>query len=106
MTILETSVQELATLKELDADFVLLDVRETWEHELSNLDGLLIPLGELPLRLSELNPNMKIIVHCLSGGRSARATAYLQDKGFSNVSNLRGGLKAWVMEINPEQPLY
>jgi adenylyltransferase/sulfurtransferase len=99
MTIHEITVQELQALKASKADFFLLDVRDPWEHEEENLGGHLIPLNELPNRLSELNPDHYIVVHCQMGGRSSRATAFLMDKGFKNVHNLRGGLKAWLSEI-------
>lgn len=106
MTIPEISVQELQALKESGANFYLLDVRETWEHEASNLGGHLIPLTELPNKLNELDKDQQIVVHCLAGGRSSRAVGFLLQEGFKNVSNLRGGLTAWVREIDPNQPLY
>ncbi len=101
MTIHETSVQELQALKESGADFFLLDVRDQWEFDECNIDGHLIPFKELPQRLHELNPAQQIIVHCQMGGRSSRAVAFLQEQGFKHVSNLRGGIKAWVNEIDP-----
>jgi rhodanese-related sulfurtransferase len=106
MNIKQTSVKELQALKESGADFILLDVREPWEYEIANLDGKLIPLSELPLRHSELDTNKQIIVHCLAGGRSARAVAFLQQQGFNHISNLEGGLKAWIAEIDPKLPQY
>lgn len=100
----EITVQELAELKEAKADFMILDVRDQWEYQERNLGGHLIPLKELPNRLAELNPEQQIIVHCQMGGRSSRATAYLLEHGFKNVSNLRGGIKAWAREIDPSMP--
>ena len=101
----EISVQELQALKESQADFFLLDVRDPEEYAVCNLQGHLIPSRELPERLNELNPQQQIIVHCLSGGRSSRAVAFLLEQGFTNVSNLRGGIKAWAREIDPTMPL-
>ena len=105
MMIHEVSVQELQALKDSQADFFLLDVREPAEFETANLDGHLIPLSELPHRLNELNREQHIVVHCQGGGRSSRAVAFLQEQGFKQVSNLRGGLRAWAREIDPTMPL-
>jgi rhodanese-related sulfurtransferase len=99
MNIPEITVQELQALRDSNADFFLLDVRDKWEHDAENLGGHLIPLTELPERLQELNPNQSIIVHCQMGGRSSRAVAFLLENGFSDVKNLRGGIKAWIHEI-------
>jgi rhodanese-related sulfurtransferase len=106
MSIQEVSVQELQALKESGADVFILDVRDPWENEICNLDGHLIPLRELPDRLDELNPDQQIVVHCQMGGRSSRAVEYLMGKGFKNVSNLRGGIKAWATEIDPKMKMY
>ncbi len=97
---------ELKAKIDSNADFVLLDVREEHEFEFCNLNGKLIPLGQLPERLGELDKDAEIIVHCKMGGRSAQATHFLRDQGFSNVSNLRGGITAWSHEIDPEVPTY
>jgi rhodanese-related sulfurtransferase len=97
----EISVQELQALRDADADFMILDVRDPWEFEERNLGGHLIPIKELPNRLQELDKNKQIIVHCQMGGRSSRATAYLLEQGFKNVFNLRGGIQAWAREIDP-----
>jgi rhodanese-related sulfurtransferase len=99
MNIPEITVQELQALKDSKADFFLLDVRDQWEHDAENLGGHLIPLSELPERLQELNPNQSIVVHCQMGGRSSRAVAFLLENGFSDVKNLRGGIKEWMRDI-------
>jgi len=106
MNIHEISVQELQSFKDSNADFFLLDVREQDEYDICNLGGHLIPLKELPERLNELNPNQHIVIHCLSGGRSGRAAAFLLEHGFTHISNLRGGIKAWAREIDPKMPQY
>ncbi|MBI3258731.1 MAG: rhodanese-like domain-containing protein [Ignavibacteriae bacterium] len=80
-----------------DNDLVLLDVREPSEHAEKNIsNSLLIPLGEIPARISELEPykNRKIIVYCRSGNRSGQACAYLGQHGY-NVTNLSGGMLKW-----------
>jgi rhodanese-related sulfurtransferase len=105
-TIPETSVHELKTLKDNNADFFLLDVRDQWEYDICNLEGHLIPIKDLPQRLGELNPAQKIVVHCQAGGRSSRATQFLLQQGFADVSNLSGGILAWTKEIDPKMPKY
>lgn len=106
MNIPEISVQELNALKGAKADFLILDVRNPDEYATCNLGGYLIPIKELPSRLSELNPEQQIIVHCHAGGRSRRATEFLLQQGFKNVKNLRGGITAWANEIDPTMQKY
>lgn len=77
---------------------VIIDVREDWEHQESNISGSQnIPLGTLPQRLEEIEDmkEQEIIVQCRSGARSASAKAFLQQQGFSNVRNLLGGIIAY-----------
>ena len=93
--------------QKLDAheSFQLLDVREPLEYELANIDGSrLIPLGELPDRLNELDRTQLTIVHCHSGQRSAQAVRMLRDAGFANVFNLEGGIARWSDEIHSDLP--
>ena len=87
--------------------FVLVDVREPYEYEICNIPGSkLIPLGELPARLSELDSADDIVLHCKVGGRSAKALKVLQEAGFRKLSNLQGGITAWSDEIDPSVPKY
>jgi len=95
----QISVVELLALKDSGAEYTLVDVRDPWEFEEANLNGKLIPLVELPQRLSELKKEQHIIVHCQMGGRSARACEYLRAEGFTHVQNLTGGMQAWLREI-------
>jgi molybdopterin/thiamine biosynthesis adenylyltransferase/rhodanese-related sulfurtransferase len=86
---------------------VILDVREESEAKICRIPGsTLIPLGELPRRLDELDLSAEIVVHCKSGGRSARAVALLREKGFTKAENLTGGILAWIKEIDPSLPKY
>ena len=103
----EITVQELKEKKDAGEDFFLLDVREGWEYEVSNIDGVHIPLGELPDRVSELEDqrDAEFIVMCRSGGRSGKAAEFLTAQGFSNVNNLKGGITAWGKEIDPSIPV-
>jgi molybdopterin/thiamine biosynthesis adenylyltransferase/rhodanese-related sulfurtransferase len=103
----EISVQELK--RQLDARELveLIDVREPFEYEIARIDGAkLMPLGELPQRLSEIKRGGHTIVHCHTGMRSARAVELLQQQGFANVFNLAGGIDAWSDEIDPTVPKY
>ncbi|WP_420315840.1 rhodanese-like domain-containing protein [Ekhidna sp.] len=78
--------------------FNFIDVREEWEYEEANIGATLIPLGDLPNRLSEIE-HMKsdeVIVHCKSGARSGRAKKYLNSQGFTNVRNMEGGITAYL----------
>lgn len=101
------SVQELKAMLDRDEDFLLLDVREPFEHEIARIGGAkLIPLGELEGRLGELPSGKKIAVHCKGGGRSARAVEMLRRAGFDLAVNVSGGIKAWSEEVDAEVPVY
>jgi adenylyltransferase/sulfurtransferase len=102
----EITVKELKRRLDAGDKIHVVDVREPGEYEICNLGGLLIPLGELPARLHELDAESEIVVHCRSGNRSARAVEFLQDSGFERVWNLKGGIRAWSDEIDPSVPRY
>jgi len=104
----EITVQSLKEMKDQNESFFLLDVREHFEYQISNIDGTLIPLKELPDRLSEIEgyKESEVIVMCRSGGRSAEACKFLKNKGFSNVKNLKGGINEWAREIDSSLPVY
>ncbi len=103
----EITVQELQEMREAQKDFVLLDVREPHEYELARIEGAqLIPLGELPARLEEVERGKELVVHCHGGVRSAHAVQLLQQAGFNRARNLAGGIDAWSVEIDPEVPRY
>ena len=86
--------------------FVLIDVREPHEYQICKIPGSkLIPLGDLPQRVGELDKASKLIVHCKMGGRSARAVAFLRSQGF-DATNVEGGIHAWSERIDPSVPLY
>lgn len=85
----------------------ILDVREPQEYQIARIDGsVLIPLGELPQRFRELDPNAEIVCQCRSGVRSGKAATFLRQQGFSNVRNLTGGILAWSDQVDPTQPKY
>ena len=101
------SVTELQALRLAHEPHFLLDVREPHEHAIASIQGsTLIPLGELPARLSEIPSDQRIIVHCKLGGRSAKAAQLLLDNGFKNVWNVEGGIAAWAQKVDASVPLY
>lgn len=103
----EIDVHQLKARMEDGSSFVLLDVREHHEIEIAKLPGsTVIPLGELPERLGELDPEAETIIHCKAGGRSAKALMILNDAGFTDASHVQGGINAWSTEIDSSVPLY
>lgn len=86
---------------------LVLDVREAEELAIVRLEGALhVPLGELPARLSELDPKLEIVCLCHHGGRSARAAGFLASRGFPRVLNLSGGIDRWALEVDPSLARY
>ena len=102
----EITVNELKHKLDNSEDINVLDVREPHEYEVANIGVRLIPLGELPQRLAELEQDDILAIHCKTGARSARAVKLLQDAGFENVYNVKGGITAWSEEIDPSVPKY
>jgi adenylyltransferase/sulfurtransferase len=87
--------------------FVLIDVREPHEYQICNIPyAKLIPLGELPKRVNELNTADEIVAHCKSGMRSAKAVDFLKQAGFKRVRNMKGGILAWSDKVDPSVPKY
>jgi rhodanese-related sulfurtransferase len=79
----------------------ILDVRETWEHQIGALPGArLIPMDDLPFRADELDPQRETVVYCHHGVRSAAVVQWLRSQGFPAV-NLRGGIDAWAVAVDP-----
>ena len=98
---------ELKKMFDRKKDFVLIDVREPFEYDICHIDqARLIPLGELPARLSELDSADEIVLHCKGGSRSAKALRILQEAGFKKVVNLEGGITAWSDQVDPTVPKY
>jgi rhodanese-related sulfurtransferase len=104
----DITVEELNQRRTNGENVFLLDVREHFEYDLINLEGELIPLGELQNRLYELESrkNDEIVVYCRTGSRSATAVQLLISNGFTNVRNLTGGIHEWGKKIDPSFPLY
>ena len=99
-------VEELKRKLDAGEDVFVLDVREPHEYQICNLEGHLIPLGDLPKRVHELDSSREIVAHCRSGKRSAEAVEFLQKAGFRKVWNLTGGILAWADRIDPKMPKY
>jgi len=103
----EISVEELQARIARGDRFVLLDVREACEWDIARLPGaVLIPLAELPSRMSELDSADEIVIHCKVGQRSAKALRQLQKAGFAKLFNVAGGIAAWSERIDPGVPKY
>jgi adenylyltransferase/sulfurtransferase len=103
----QIQVRELQKQMESGRPFTLLDVREPFELELARIEGAnLIPLGELPQRMEELDREQDIFVFCHSGVRSGRAAELLRSAGFAKVASVAGGIDAWSQEVDPEVPRY
>jgi adenylyltransferase/sulfurtransferase len=102
----EITPKELKARLDRGDDIFILDVREPHEFQICNLQGKLIPLGELPRRVSELDSSHEMVVHCRSGKRSADAIQFLQKAGFKKLLNLKGGVLAWADEVDPSMPKY
>jgi sulfur-carrier protein adenylyltransferase/sulfurtransferase len=98
----EVTVQEMK--KALDTPSLgikIIDVREPDEWQIARIDGVpLIPLGTLPQRFTELDPNQQIYIHCKSGVRSLKALHFLREQGFKYVKSVKGGISAWADEID------
>ena len=104
---LAISPKELKTRLDKGDKLALVDVREEWEYSLAKLDGsILIPLGILPQSLARLNRDSEIIAICHHGMRSADATNFLLQQGFTNVKNLVGGIDAWSTHVDGTVPRY
>ncbi len=89
------------TVNDLGAGAVILDVREDYEWDAGHVDGALhIPLEQLPARLEELDPDVDVNVICRTGGRSLRATTWLNQNGYS-AFNVVGGMGAWFEADKP-----
>ncbi len=102
----EITPRELKSRLDRGDNVFILDVREPHEYQICNLKGHLIPLGELPRRVHELDSSREIVAHCRSGKRSADAVDFLRKAGFRKIWNLKGGILAWSDEVDPSVPKY
>ena len=103
----EISVQELKEKIDNKEDFQLIDVRETFEYEVSNLNGENIPLGGILIEADKVEKDKPVIIQCRSGKRSAAAVMQLEAQyGYENLYNLKGGILAWQEAYDPNMPVY
>ncbi|MBL7779189.1 MAG: rhodanese-like domain-containing protein [Chitinophagales bacterium] len=97
----EKTVEELKIMMDENADFQLIDVREPHEYDICHINGLLIPMGEIPDNIEKIAKDKTVIIHCRSGARSGRVCDYLEENyGYSNLYNLQGGILAWADKID------
>jgi rhodanese-related sulfurtransferase len=86
---------------------LLLDVRENWEFETCHIAGSAqIPMHLIPIRVNELEDDAEIVCICHHGARSMQVAAFLERNGFSNITNLTGGIHAWAVQVDPSMPKY
>jgi adenylyltransferase/sulfurtransferase len=103
----EITATELKQRLDRGDKLTIVDVREPNEYQINRIEGsILIPLGDVPQRYAELNPDDELIMQCRSGVRSARAADFLRSVGFKKVLNLRGGILDWIDKVDPSQPKY
>jgi len=106
MSVPEISPAEYLARRDKGDNLTLLDVREEWELKVASVPGIVhIPMGQVPARLNELDPQKEIVVLCRSGRRSWDIAAFLQQHGFRAV-NLAGGILAWSRDIDQSIPTY
>mgnify|MGYP003423803324 FL=1 len=102
----EVTVLELKDMMDRNEEFQLIDVREPFEYEVSNLNGLNIPLAGILIESEKVVKDIPVIIQCRSGKRSAQAVMLLEQQGYTNLANLQGGILAWREEIDPELDVY
>lgn len=104
----QISVQQLNEKLEGTQKFRLIDCREPDEYELCRIEGAtLVPLSKFPEEApKQLKKDEEIVIHCHHGGRSQQACEFLEGQGYTNVSNLAGGIHAWSVEIDPDVQQY
>src|SRR5688500_10869770 len=103
----EITVQELKEMQDSGEDFQLIDVRETYEYDIANLNGELIPLGTILNNADKISRDKKVVVHCRSGARSGTAIKQLEQKFvFDNLYKIKGGILAYADQIDPDITKY
>ena len=106
-TPLEVTVEEAQRLLAGPNPPVLIDVRERDEYAVCRIEGShLIPMNTVPARLAEIPQDVPVLVQCHHGGRSMKVTQFLRSKGYAHVSNVKGGIDAWSIKVDPKVPRY
>ena len=103
----EFSALELQQALASGQEIFLLDVREPWEYETCHIAGAIpMPMNSVPARLAELDPEHTIACICHHGARSRQVAHFLEQKGFTKLINLSGGVHAWAQQVDPTMPIY
>jgi rhodanese-related sulfurtransferase len=100
------TVQELKQKRENNEEHQLIDVREPYEVDICTIDGENLPMGDIMGNMDKVRKDIPVVVHCRSGKRSAAVIEALERNGYSNLSNLEGGILAWVAEIDTSLSSY
>jgi rhodanese-related sulfurtransferase len=106
---MEISCSDVHQMREGDEDFVLLDCRESDEHQLVHIEGAtLLPMSELMARAGELEKHRskRLVVYCHLGGRSLQVATWLRQRGFPEAQSMAGGIDAWATRIEPDLARY
>ena len=104
----EVTVQEMKrALDDPALGIKIIDVREQYEYEIARVEGVpLLPMSQIQRRFTELDPNSQYYFLCKVGARSRDVVDFLQEQGFKYVKNVKGGMDAWSLEIDPSVPKY
>src|SRR5205814_1094561 len=103
----EITPEQVKAAREHGEEFVLLDCREPWEYTAAKIEGAVnIPMGDIPARVQELDPEEHIVVVCHHGVRSMNVTAWLRQQGFEKAQSLAGGIDAWSRKVDAKVPGY
>ena len=104
----ELEAEELKDyLESADVKPLLLDVRQSWEFDICKLDdSVLIPMSSIPANLDQLDKDRETVVICHHGIRSRRVAIYLEQAGFSNIINLKGGVDSWAKTVDNQMATY
>jgi len=107
MNDLEISPREVKNRLEHGEKFLLIDVREPWEHAQCRIEGAtLIPMGSIPANLQKLDTDDEVICYCHHGMRSLDVANWLRHQGVKSAKSLAGGIDRWSVEIDPKVPRY
>lgn len=102
----EVTVAELKKMMDAEEDFQLIDVREEHEVDIASIGGQLIPMGEVMDNLDKISKDKKVVIYCRSGKRSGAVAQALEQNGYTNIHNLKGGILAWADEIDTAMTKY
>lgn len=104
---IEVTVEEASRQLATTTPPLLIDVREADEFALCHIEAArLIPMNSIPTRLAEIPQDVPVLIHCHHGGRSMKVTHFLRSKGYTQVSNVKGGIDAWSLKVDPKVPRY